>query len=115
MNPAKFKTLLNDPVWANQTQIDKLDINTILTLNSSNTAVDVKEGENELKKIVNNPEIEKAITEKSITAIQKSLKSADKLLDNRAKFQDKATTLLDKVGGILGMDIPWLGTLGSLI
>jgi hypothetical protein len=40
INPAQFKTLLNKPVWSNQAQIDKLDIATILTLNSS-TAVDI--------------------------------------------------------------------------
>ncbi|MEI6773669.1 MAG: hypothetical protein WCL18_02350 [bacterium] len=56
MNPNQLKKLLSNPVWSNQAQIDKLDITTLLTLNSP-TAVDIHMGEDELKNIVNNSAI----------------------------------------------------------
>jgi hypothetical protein len=37
------------------------------------------------------------VTEKTIASIQKALGTADNLLDKRITFQEKATTLLDKI------------------
>lgn len=114
INPSKFTTLLKNPVWSNQAQIDKFNITTILTLNSS-SKVDVHAWDDQLKAIVNNPALAAVITEKTIPAIQKSLKTADKLLDNRGKFQDKATVLVDKIAGFLDINIPFLWNLGEML
>lgn len=113
MNPAKFKLLLNKPVWSNQAQIDKLDITKLLTLDSK-TSVELTDKEKEdLKKIVNNPKI--PITKETIASIEKSLKTADKLLDTRGKFKDKASDLVDKIASFLDIDIPFFGNLGEMI
>jgi len=50
-----------------------------------------------LKKIINSDVITGVITKETIASIEKSLKTADKLLDTRGKFQDKATDLIDKI------------------
>jgi hypothetical protein len=63
---------------------------------------------------VNNDKISDAITIKSIEAIQKSLKTADKLLDTRGKFKTKASELMDKIASFLDIDIPFFGNLGEL-
>jgi len=95
MNPVKFKKLLNNPAWSNQVQIDKLDITKILTFDAT-TGVELSDADKaELKKIVDNANM--PITEKTIASIQKSLKSADKILDSRGKFKDKASDLVDKI------------------
>ncbi len=114
MNPHQFKLLLNKPVRSNQAQIDTLDIANVLTLNSS-TAFDVHAWEDEFKKIVNSDKISDVITEKTITAIQKSLKTADSLLDTRGKFKDKASELIDKIAGFLDINIPFFGNLGEMV
>lgn len=114
MNPSKFKTLLSNTIWSNQKQIDKIDISTLLTLNSS-TPVDVYLWEDELKKIINNDAISWVITEKTIDSIQKSLKTTDKLLDSRYKIKTKSTQLIDKIASVLDINIPWLGNLGEMI
>lgn len=113
MNPNQFKLLLSNPVWSVQTQIDALDISKILTLNSS-TAVDIHAWENELKNIINNDAITGVITEKTIQAIQKSLQTADKLLDTRGKIKSKASTLVDTIAWFLDINIPFLGNLWEL-
>jgi len=95
MNPVKFKKLLNNPAWSNQVQIDKLDITKILTFDAT-TGVELSDADKaELKKIIDNANM--PITEKTIASIQKSLKSADKILDSRGKFKDKASDLVDKI------------------
>ncbi len=114
MNPYQFKVLLDKPVRSNQLQIDKLDITTILTLDSS-MEVDIHSDEDKLKEIVNKNVIEGVITEKTISAIQKSLKTADKLLDSRQKLSSKATDLIDKISGFLDINIPFLGNLWELV
>jgi len=97
MNPVKFKTLLNKPVWSTQAQIDKLDITTILSLNTS-TGVELStEDKAALKKIVDNDAVSGVITEKTITAIQNSLITADNLLDMRVKVKTKASDLMDTI------------------
>ncbi|MEI6117967.1 MAG: hypothetical protein WCP92_01595 [bacterium] len=97
MNPVKFKTLLNKSVWSIQTQIDKLDITTILSLDTS-TGVELSiEDKVALKKIVNNDAVSGVITEKTITAIQSSLNTADKLLDTREKVKTKASDLISTI------------------
>jgi len=95
MNPVKFKKLLSNPAWSNQVQIDKLDITKILTFDAT-TGVELSDADKaELKKIIDNANM--PITEKTIASIQKSLKSADKILDSRGKFKDKASDLVDKI------------------
>jgi len=95
MNPVKFKKLLNNPAWSNQVQIDKLDITKILTFDAT-TGVELSDADKaELKKIIDNANM--PITEKTIASIQKSLKSADKILNSRGKFKDKASDLVDKI------------------
>jgi hypothetical protein len=96
IDPNQFKNLLQKDIWSNQTLIDKLDITTILTLQSP-TVVDIHAGEDELKKILNTDALSDVITEKSISAIQKSLITADRLLDTRGKFKDKASDFADKL------------------
>jgi len=113
MNPVKFKTLLNKPVWSTQSQIDKLDITTIFSLDTS-VGVELSDAEKtELKKIVDNTDM--PITEKTISAIQKSLKTADKLLDTRKKVKTKASEWVDKIASVLDINIPFLGNLGEMI
>ena len=114
MNPTQFKTLLGKPVRSNQAQIDKLDITTVLTLNSNNP-VDIHLWEEDLKKIVNDDKIAKVITPETIQSIQKSLKTADTLLENRWKFKDKASVLVDKIASVMDINIPFLGNLGEMI
>ena len=114
MNPNQFKILLSNPVWSHQVQIDKLDISTLLTLNST-TPIDIHAWEDELKKIVNNDTISGVITKETITSIQKSLTSADKILDTRWKFKDKSSDLISKIAGVLDIDIPFLGNLWEMI
>ena len=112
MNPAKFKTLLEKPIRSNQKELDKLDINTILSIDST-TGVDLSDDEiRALKNIVDNDKI--PITAKIIESIQKSLKTADKLLDTREKFQDKASDLLTTISGVLDINIPFFGNLGEI-
>jgi len=97
MNPYNFKELLNKECWSTQVSIDKLDINKILTLDSPTATVDFEANKDKLFEIVNADVMNTVITEKSITSIQKSLKTADKLLDSRGKFSDKAMDLVDKL------------------
>ncbi|MEI8009375.1 MAG: hypothetical protein WCI00_08720 [bacterium] len=105
MNPAKFKTLLEKSVRSNQKEIDKLDIKTILSIDST-IGIDLSDDEKKaLKDIVNNDKI--PITAKTIESIQKSLKTADKLLDTREKFQDKASDLVTTISGVLDINIPF--------
>jgi len=115
MNPVKFKTLLNKPVWSTQAQIDKLDITTLLSLDTS-TGVELSDADKvELKKIVDSDAISGVITEKTITAIQKSLTTADKLLDTREKVKTKASDLISTIAWVLDINIPFLGNLGEMI
>lgn len=114
INPNQFKLLLHNPVWSNQAQINKLDITTLLTLHST-TPVDIHADDEELKKIVNNDALLGVITEKTIPAIQKSLKTADKLLDSRGKFKTKTSDLIDTIAWFLDIDIPFLWNLGEMI
>ena len=113
MNPVQFKALLSKPIWSNQVQIDKLDITTILTLNSS-TEVNIHAWEDELKKIINDDAITGVITEKTIAAIESSLNTADNLLDKRENFQDKTTDLIGKIAWFLDINIPGFGNIGEL-
>jgi hypothetical protein len=110
MNPYNFKELLNKEYWSNQVLINKLDINQILTLDAT-TSVDFEVNKDKLLEIVNSDVMNTVITEKSITSIQKSLKTADNLLDSRGKFSDKATELVDKLSGLFDISLPLLGNL----
>ncbi len=113
MNPYKFKELLAQKTWSTQTQIDKLDINKVLTLDST-TGVELSEDEKaKFKKIVDNDNM--PITKKTIESIQKSLKTADKLLDSRGKLNTNATELVDKIASFLNIDIPFFWNLGELM
>ncbi|HMS90673.1 MAG TPA: hypothetical protein PKC87_00415, partial [Candidatus Absconditabacterales bacterium] len=114
IDPNQFRILLTNPVWSNQTQIDKIDISTLLTLHST-TPIDIHAGEDELKKIVNNDSISSVITKETISSIQKSLTTADKLLDTRDIFQDKASGLVTTIASFLDIDIPFLGNLGETL
>lgn len=113
MNPAKFKALLSKPVWSNQVQIDKLDITKVLTLDAtaSNEMSDKEKAD--LQKIVNNPNI--PITKETIASIDKSLLTADKLLETRGNIKSKASDLVDKIASVLNIDIPFFGNLGEMI
>jgi len=114
-NPYKFEQLLvKNDTRSDQTKIDKLDITKILTLDNK-TAVDVADWEDKLKGIVNNDKLKDAITKESIESIQKSLKTADKLLDTREKFKTKASEMMDKIASVLDINIPFLGNLGEMI
>ncbi len=113
INPNKFKELLSKPVRSNQAQIDKLDITTLLTLNSKDP-VDIHQWEEDLKKIVNNDKIAGVITPETISSIQKSLVTADKLLNDRWKFKEKASDMIDKIASVLDINIPFFGNLGEL-
>ena len=113
MNPAKFKTLLEKSIRSNQKEIDKLDIKTILSIDST-IGIDLSNDEKKaLKDIVNNDKI--PITAKTIESIQKSLKTADKLLDTREKFQDKASDLVTTISGVLDINIPFFWNLGEMM
>ena len=113
-DPYLFKTkLLSNPIWSNQVQIDKVDIATLLTLNSKDP-VDITESKKKLREIVDDENISKVITKETIGSIEKSLKTADKLLDSRGKFKDKASDLVDKIAWFLDIEIPFLGNLGDL-
>ncbi|MCX6824316.1 MAG: GDSL-type esterase/lipase family protein [candidate division SR1 bacterium] len=115
MNPVKFKTLLNKPVWSTQAQIDKLDITTILSLDTS-TGVELStEDKAALKKIVDNDAVSGVITKKTITAIQNSLITADNLLDMRVKVKTKASDLMNTIAGVLDINIPFFGNFGEMI
>lgn len=114
IDPNQFRILLTNPVWSNQTQIDKIDISTLLTLHST-TPIDIHAWEDELKKIVNNDSISSVITKETISSIQKSLTTADKLLDTRDIFQDKASWLVTTIASFLDIDIPFLGNLGETL
>jgi len=114
MNPYNFKELLNKEYWSNQVLINKLDINQILTLDAT-TSVDFEVNKDKLLEIVNSDVMNTVITEKSITSIQKSLKTADNLLDSRGKFSDKATELVDKLSGLFDISLPLLGNLWDLL
>ncbi|MEI7558038.1 MAG: hypothetical protein WCJ45_04360 [bacterium] len=72
-----------------------MEISKILTLHSS--SVDIHAGEAELKKIIDNEQISSVITDGTISSIQKSLGTADKLLDTRGNIKDKATGMIDKI------------------
>ncbi|MCX6824821.1 MAG: hypothetical protein NTY80_01230 [candidate division SR1 bacterium] len=113
-NPNQFKNLLNKNIWSDQKQIDKIDITTLLTLNSSKL-VDIHSGEDELKKIINNDKISGVITKKSIAAIEKSLNAADDVLDTRGEYKNKSSELVDKIAGFLDITIPFFGNLGEMI
>ena len=113
IDPNQFRKLLNQPVWSYPKQITTLDISKILTLHSS--SVDIHAGEAELKKIIDNEQISSVITEGTISSIQKSLGTADKLLDTRGNIKDKATGMIDKISWLLDIDIPFLGNLGELM
>lgn len=114
MDPNQLRILLNRPIWSNQTQIDALDITTVFTLHWS-TAVDIHWWEAELKKIIDNATISGVITEKTVSAMQKSLKTADKLLDTQVKIKGKSSDLIDKIAWFLDIDIPFLGNLGEMM
>lgn len=113
-NPYLFKTKFLDKIeWSNQAQIDKLDINTLFTLHSTNP-VDIQLWEEELKKIVNDNKIAGVITPETIGAIQKSLTTADKLLTTRGEFKNQSTELVDKISEVLHINIPFLWNLWEL-
>lgn len=112
-NPNEFKKLLSRSEWSNQAQIDKLDIHTLLTLNST-TPVNIQSWEEELKKIVNDDKIASVITPETITAIQKSLTTTDKLLTTRGEFKNQSTELVDKISEVLHINIPFLWNLWEL-
>ena len=114
IDPYQFKLLLSNPIWSNQAQIDKLDISTLLTLNSS-TPVDIHAWESELKKIINNENISNVITDTTISAMQKALTAAEKLLDSRGKFQDTTSDLVDNIAWFLNINIPFFGNLWELV
>ncbi len=114
MNPYIFKELLKQDVRSDQKKIDKLDINKILTL-YSDKIVDVNENNDKLTAIANDPAMKNVITKESIKAIQKSLISADILLDHRWTLSSKATELIDKIASFLDIDIPFLWNLGELV
>lgn len=114
IDPLQFKELLKNNVWSSQVQIDKIDITTLLTLDSS-TVVDIHAGENELKKIINNDAISGVITEKTIQTIEKSLKTADKLLETRGIFKNNASDLIGSIAWFLDINIPFFGNLGEMI
>ncbi len=111
MNPYKFKELLLQPVWSNQAAINKLDITKILSIDSTNGVDITAEEKQKIQEIINKV----PLTEKSVKSIQKSLTTADKLLDNRGKFTNKAIYFVDKISSLLNINIPLLWNLGELI
>lgn len=124
MNPYKFKELLTKPETARSDQkiLDTLDIKTILDLGSTDWLVLNDEEKAKLKEIVTNKTTgattinwEILITETSVASIQKSLKTADNLLDKREKINDNVTWFIDKLTPLLDLKIPLLWDLGTLI
>jgi len=120
-NPVAFKTLLTTgDTRSNKTTMAALKVGDVLTLGSK-TAVNYDENNDKLKAIVSptdaasKAKLDWAITLKSINAIQKALKSADKLLDKRLTYKTKAVDLVDKIAWFLKIDIPFLGNLWDLV
>lgn len=118
MNPAKCMDLLKNPLRDKTENIYTTPISTLLTLNKTDWVELVAGGDEEkkLKAIADNTfgAMDTKQIDGAVKAMEKSLVTADKFLDMRGTYQDKATDLLLKVKSFLDIDIPLLGKLGPL-
>ncbi len=118
-NPYKFMKLLEHDRWKNMNDLYTLDISTVLTLDSSEWVCMSDEEKKLLWDISNNEKMNTVITAKSIAAIEKSLVTAQNVLDKRAGFKDTASSLFEtifsKFDFISSINIPFLWSLWALI
>ncbi|MFA5748074.1 MAG: transglycosylase SLT domain-containing protein [Candidatus Absconditabacterales bacterium] len=113
-DPNEFRKLLNNSVWDTPEGLSGKTLDQV-GISTDGTTVDKAKGEAELKAIADKINI----NEKTVIAIEKALPTASKFLQKRAGYKEKATDLiggfLDKAGGILDIEIPLVGNLGTLL
>lgn len=118
-NPYKFMKLLQNDVWKNMDTLYTLDVSTILTLDSTEWVLMSDEEKKLMWDIANNDGMNNVITAKSIAAIEKSLTTANNVLDKRAGFKDTASSLFEtifsKFDSISSISLPFLWNVWELL
>lgn len=118
-NPYKFMKLLQNDVWKDMDALYSLDVSTIFTLDSTKWVLLSDEEKKLMWEIVNNNGMNSVITEKSIAAIEKSLNTANNVLDKRVVFKGTASSLFETIfssfDSISSISLPLLWSVGDLL
>lgn len=114
-NANEFRKILSNTARDNNETLrqKKLQDMGITVSDKELTPAEKIEGIQDLKKIADNPNM--PIDEKTIVSIQKALPNAQKFLEKRGEYKNKAVEIMDKVWSILDINLFGLWTIGSLL
>jgi len=93
MNPAKFKAIVTNPLWADYQNIYKQENLNLFTKDKAEGVTMSPEEESALKAIASKAGL--TLNDKTIQSLEKSLDVADKVLDIRSTWQTKLMNMLD--------------------
>ncbi len=113
-NANEFRKLLYNSLWWDSTALlSKTPEDFGLTVGDAAVGNLSNADKAELKKIVDDEKM--PINKKTIEAIMKSLPTAQKFLEKRAGYKDKAVDIMWALTSIFDKKVFWFGTIGSII